>query len=166
MALTLIGGGGRSGKSTFALQLARELGPRRAFIATAEAFDDEMRTRIAHHRAERPDFTTIEEPLDLARALSEAASRFDVIVVDCLTLWVSNLMLRGNLEIEKEFCRLLDAIAAPTILVTNEVGCGIVPDNALARQFRDLAGRVNQRAAARADIVYYMAFGLPIKIKG
>lgn len=166
MAVVLIGGGSRSGKSTFALETARARGNRLAFVATAEALDEEMRERIAaHQRGRGPEFTTIEEPLDLGRVLDEA--RFDAIVVDCLTLWLSNLMLAGR-DVEAETRALIGAAtrqAGHVLLVTNEVGCGIVPDNESARCFRDLAGRMNQDVARAASEVYWMVFGHPLRIK-
>ncbi len=163
MPLILVGGGSRSGKSRFALQLAKErFGPRKWFLATAEPGDHEMSERIARHRAERGgEFETIEEPFAIDRTIAAA----DVIVVDCLTLWTSNLMLanRQN-EVDDRLARLA-ASAATCIAVTNEVGSGIVPSNELARQFRDLAGTVNQKAAALATEVYFVAFGLPLRLK-
>lgn len=169
MSLILIGGGARSGKSRHALQRARQCGPRLAFIATAVAPDDEYRARIALHRAERgAEFTTFEEPLAVAAVISEQAPRFDAIVVDCLTLWLSNLMHAAPGEIDEHCGRLVNAArssSAPAILVTNEVGCGIVPANALAREFRDRAGKLNQQAAEAAVEVYWMVFGIPLKVK-
>ncbi len=169
MPLILIGGGSRSGKSSYALQLAREAGPRRALVATAQAFDDEMRARIAQHRAERgTEFVTFEEPMAIAPLLTAHAAAFDAIVVDCLTLWLSNLLLAGGYDLAAEGERLVAAAAsspAAVILVTNEVGCGIVPDNALARTFRDAAGRLNQQAAARAAAVHWMVFGIPWRVR-
>jgi adenosylcobinamide kinase / adenosylcobinamide-phosphate guanylyltransferase len=160
MAVVLIGGGSRSGKSRFALERARREGSNLVFIATAEARDEEMRERIAHHQAERgSEFRTVEAPLDLAGAIR--SSEADAIVVDCLTLWLANTM-------QREFADLEDAAhssRACVILVTNEVGCGIVPDNALARQFRDLAGMLNQRMAEAAGEVYWMVFGQPLRVK-
>lgn len=169
MPLILIGGGSRSGKSSFALQSARERGVRRAFVATAEALDDEMRERIARHRAERDtSFTTIEEPMELARVLSGNEAFFDVILVDCLTLWVSNLMMKETHNIDElgeELVRTAAASPAHCILVTNEVGCGVVPENALARRFRDAAGRLNQQAAQTASEVYLLTFGIARRLK-
>ena len=166
MPMVLVGGGSRSGKSRYALELARQRGPRRGFLATAEALDDEMRERIRQHRAERGgDFLTLEEPLELAEVITVHAPSFDVLVVDCLTVWLSNLLLAGR---EPALDKLLDAARRDPlacIFVSNEVGCGIVPDNALARRFRDLAGEVNQRVAALAEEVYWMAFGLPLRVK-
>lgn len=166
MSLVLIGGGSRSGKSRFALDRARQRsGSQLAFVATAQAFDDEMRDRITRHRLERDQtFFTVEEPFDVPRALRDLRDR-EAIVVDCLTLWVSNLML-GEREIPTdELIEAARAAAGEVILVTNETGCGIVPDNALARRFRDVAGTLNQRVAAAADEVYWMAFGIPLKVK-
>ena len=169
MSLALVGGGARSGKSRHALQLARQCGSRLAFCATAAPGDEEMSERIALHRRERgPEFTTFEEPLAVASLLEAQARRFDAIVVDCLTLWLSNLMFSQPAAIEEECNRLVKAAsAAPArvVLVTNEVGCGIVPDNALAREFRDRAGKLNQQAAAAAAEVYWMVFGVPLKVK-
>jgi adenosylcobinamide kinase/adenosylcobinamide-phosphate guanylyltransferase len=166
MAIILIGGGSRSGKSGHALQLARERGSRLGFIATAQPLDDEMRQRIGLHRQERgPDFTTIEEPLALPSAIERHSSDFDAIVVDCLTLWLSNIATN---DIEPQTAKLLEAsVASPAqvILVTNEVGCGIVPENALARRFRDDAGRLNQRVAEAAAEVYWMVFGCALRVK-
>jgi adenosylcobinamide kinase/adenosylcobinamide-phosphate guanylyltransferase len=169
MAIVLVGGGARSGKSSQALKLARNAGARLGFIATAEAHDDEMRSRIANHRQGRgEEFETLEEPFDLAGALNRTTGGFDAIIVDCLTLWLTNLMLDGTRDIEAETHSMLAAArsnGALVLLVTNEVGCGIVPENPLARKFRDLAGRMNQTAAAAADEVYWMAFGCPLKVK-
>ena len=166
--MTVIGGGSRSGKSRFALELARKRGAHLALIATAEALDQEMRERIAAHQADRGNqFTTIEEPLEVSGVLGWQSSRCNAIVVDCLTIWLGNLM-RANRNVEMETERLLTAAAnspADVLLVTNEVGCGIVPDNELARRFRDESGRLNQRAAEAADEVFWMAFGCPLKVK-
>ena len=167
--MILIGGGARSGKSSLALTLARKQGTRLAFIATAEAHDEEMRTRIEHHREDRgAAFETLEAPLDLACAVKRSSGKFDAIIVDCLTLWLSNLLLDGTLDIEAETQAMLTAAntsGALVLLVTNEVGCGIVPENDLARRFRDLSGRMNQEAAAAAREVYWMVFGCPVKVK-
>jgi adenosylcobinamide kinase / adenosylcobinamide-phosphate guanylyltransferase len=169
MSVVLVGGGARSGKSRHALELTRACGSHLAFVATAQAGDGEMVERIARHRAERgPEFTTFEEPLDLAGTIRDTAPRFDAILVDCLTLWLSNLMFAGA-NVDAAWLGLRDALAAApcrVVLVTNEVGCGIVPENALARQFRDAAGRLNQRVGEVADEVYWMVFGLPLQVKG
>lgn len=166
MPIILVGGGSRSGKSSYALQLASAYGSRKVFIATAQIFDDEMRERVCLHREERgDDYTTIEEPYELAVTLSQQQGQADVVVVDCLTLWLTNLLL-ANREAEAESALSeLAELPLPCILITNEVGCGIVPDNALARRFRDLAGRLNQQAAALAIEVHYCVFGIPIRIK-
>ena len=167
--LTLVGGGVRSGKSAFALALARTLGPRRAFIATAQPFDAEMAARIAAHRAERAaDFETIEEPVDLLAALDRARGT-DVVLLDCLTLWLSNLLLRGDSEaaIAAKVAALSGALhEAPfaSIVVTNEVGMGIVPESALGRAFRDVAGRAHQALAARADRIYFATLGIMLRL--
>ena len=159
MALVLVGGGARSGKSRWALDRARKRGGRLVFIATAEALDDEMSSRIAKHRAERESaFQTIEEPRELAQAIRSAQG--DAIVVDCLTLWLANVMSDADEVIEAA-----KSANALVICVTNEVGCGIVPDNALAREFRDRAGTMNQRFADAADEVYWMVFGQPLRVK-
>jgi adenosylcobinamide kinase / adenosylcobinamide-phosphate guanylyltransferase len=169
VSLILIGGGARSGKSRHALQVARRFGSRLAFIATATAADGEMRDRIAVHRQERgPEFTTFEEPLTVTALIQAQATGYDAILVDCLTLWLSNHMYAAPDSIVEE-CRSLVETAAsaptPVILVTNEVGCGIVPENALARDFRDRAGKLNQLAAEAAAEVYWMVFGIPLKVK-
>ena len=167
--MILVGGGSRSGKSRAALEMLQAAGPRRGFIATAQAWDDEMRERIARHREERgPEIVTWEEPFAVAECIETHSGNYDAIVVDCLTLWLSNLMLAENIPIDRECRRLIEASArsrAKIILVTNEVGCGIVPENALARRFRDEAGRLNQLAAQHATEVYWMAFGIGLRIK-
>jgi adenosylcobinamide kinase/adenosylcobinamide-phosphate guanylyltransferase len=169
--LILVGGGVRSGKSAFALSLARRLGDRRAFVATAQPFDDEMRERIAAHRAERAgDFATVEAPLDLAGALLGIAGAPDVVVVDCLTLWLSNLLLRGDRPeaIALEVLRLADVLRAGpfhAILVTNEVGMGVVPESALGRAFRDVAGRAHQELARRSDRIFLAALGCILRLR-
>ena len=163
--ITLVLGGARSGKSARALALAATA-PRR-FLATAEALDDEMAERIARHRTERgPDWQAIEEPLDIVPHIATHAE--GTLVVDCLTLWLSNLMHHDR-DPEVEAARLTGALAqaaAPVILVSNEVGLSIAPENALARRFRDEQGRLNQRIAAVADRVEFIAAGLPITLKG
>jgi len=159
MAVVLVGGGSRSGKSRWAVDRARKRGGRLVFIATAEALDEEMTGRIAKHREERDStFKTIEEPLELARAIRSAEA--DAIVVDCLTLWLAN----GQGDVEETIAAAKEQ-SAEVIFVTNEVGCGIVPDNAMAREFRDRAGFVNQRFAEAADEVYFMVFGQALRIK-
>jgi len=171
--VTLITGGSRSGKSSHALTLAAAdpLLTRRYFIATAEALDDEMRKRIAHHRATRPaSFITLEMPIGLCTALADLHDRADLAVIDCLTLWVANLIGRDYTDdqIFAEADRLAASlIAAPfaTIVVTGEVGSGIVPENPLARRFRDLLGWTNQRLARAADELILMTAGYPLRLK-
>ncbi len=160
--LTLVLGGARSGKSRYAEALLPA--PPRIYIATAQAFDGEMRARIAEHRARREaGWQTVEAPLELATALDVEAP----VLVDCLTLWLSNLMLQGH-DVEQAAAGLLAALGrrtAPTVLVSNEVGLGIVPDNALARRFRDEAGRLHQTLAGLAGRVVFMVAGLPMTLK-
>jgi adenosylcobinamide kinase/adenosylcobinamide-phosphate guanylyltransferase len=169
--LILVGGGARSGKSRYALQRARELGERRVFIATAERSDDEMAIRIQHHRVERgSEFRTIEEPLALPEALKAAGPTADTIVVDCLTLWVSNLLIKGagDTELAARFQQLEDALLAArphVVLVSNEVGMGLVPDTPLGRQFRDAIGTLHQRLAARADELYVATMGVLLRLR-
>lgn len=166
MTLTLILGGARSGKTGLALRLAEARSAAPVLIATAEALDAEMQDRIARHRAERgPHWLTVEAPLDLAGALA-ALPADQVALVDCLTLWLSNLMHAGR-DLEVETGTLIAALAGrPAILVANEVGLGVVPDNALARRYRDAAGRLNQALAAACDQVVFVAAGLPLALKG
>jgi adenosylcobinamide kinase/adenosylcobinamide-phosphate guanylyltransferase len=169
--LIVVGGGVRSGKSAFALDLARGLGSRRAFVATAQAFDREMRERIERHVSERGgEFETYEEPRELSALLERLQA--DVVVVDCLTLWLSNLLLREPQPtagaIEREIDALADALSRRTghvILVTNEVGMGVVPESALGRSFRDLAGRTHQRVCANADQIYFAALGCMLRLR-
>jgi adenosylcobinamide kinase/adenosylcobinamide-phosphate guanylyltransferase len=167
--MTLITGGGRSGKSALALSRAAAYGPG-AFIATAQPVDDEMRQRIERHRQERPvSLVTIEEPLDLSAALRRIPEDARVAVVDCLAVWVGNLMHHCPGHEPDEIDRFLGGLNAPPvdlIIVTNEVGMGIVPDNEMSRQYRDLLGTVNQRVAALAQEVVLMVSGIPLVIKG
>lgn len=167
-ALTLVVGGARSGKSAFAERLVTASARPRRYIATAEAWDDEMRDRIARHRRERgADWLTVEAPLDLAAALA-AAQPDEAVLVDCATLWLSNQLLADHdLAAESaDLCAALGGCAAPVVIVSNEVGWGIVPDNALSRRFRDAQGRLNQRLAAEADLVVTVIAGLPLVLKG
>jgi adenosylcobinamide kinase / adenosylcobinamide-phosphate guanylyltransferase len=165
MAIVLVGGGARSGKSRYALDRARREGSRLVFIATAEARDEEMSQRIENHRAGRgPEFTTLEAPYELAAAVRSAAAA-DAIVVDCLTLWLANILDRDIDAATRDLEAAAKSSQACVILVTNEVGCGIVPDNALAREFRDRAGILNQRMADAASEVYWMVFGQALRIK-
>ncbi len=164
----LVIGGARSGKSRFAQDWAQASGQKPVFIATAQAFDEEMRERIARHRADRDaTWTTIEAPLELPAAIAAHAAPDTVLLADCLTLWVSNLLLAGQ-DIPAATDALISAITASRgalVLVSNEVGWGIVPDNALGRQFRDEAGIVNQRVAAACDQVQLLVAGLPLRLK-
>jgi adenosylcobinamide kinase/adenosylcobinamide-phosphate guanylyltransferase len=165
--LTLVLGGARSGKSRFAETLIARHLPPWLYVATAEAGDAEMAARIAAHKARRgPDWMTIEAPHDLANVLAEQGNR--PVLVDCLTLWLSNLML-ANSDIDEAVARLEQALEqanGQVVLVANEVGSGVVPENALARRFRDLQGQLNQRLAARADRVVLVVAGLPLFVKG
>lgn len=169
--LIFILGGARSGKSTFAQQLAESRKTEVLFVATAEAGDDDMAARIAHHQAERPaHWRTLEVPLAVAQALTTVAPA-PVVVLDCVTLWVTNLLLRPNADwatAEAELGQLLawyDTQSCELIVVSNEVGLGIIPADTLSRTFREWLGWFNQRLAARADEVYLMVAGLPIVIK-
>jgi len=167
-SLTLVLGGARSGKSRYAESLLGGAGG--VYIATAEAIDDEMRARIAGHRARRgAEWTTVEAPLDLAGALGaqRSGAAGAGVLVDCLTVWLGNLMHAGR-DIDREVRTLVESLAepiAPVVLVANEVGLGVVPDNALARAFRDHAGRLNQALAARADRVVLVTAGIPLVLK-
>ena len=167
----LVLGGARSGKSRHALEQARQDGTRVAFLATARALDGDMATRIARHRAERPPrWTTIEEPHEVPAACRRAARSHDLVVVDCVTVWVSNLMERGDddamvLAAADELAKLLRERLVSVILVSNEVGDGVHPPTELGRRFRDLLGFVNQRLAAAADRVTLMVAALPLTVK-
>jgi len=169
MTRTLILGGARSGKSQRALQLAEQMSERRVFVATAQAFDDEMRARIEHHKTERGSgWKTLEEPLDLHRAIEQSVSPDSVCVVDCLTLWLSNLMHHGR-DVVREtntLCHVLEQMPGSIILVSNEVGLGLVPETPLGRAFRDAQGRLNQAVAFACDRVEFIAAGLPLSLKG
>lgn len=178
MSIALVLGGARSGKTRHALALARTLagelpnddksgrGP--VMVATAEPIDDEMAARIARHRAERDtDWRTVEAPLELVDALASVADVASVVLVDCLTVWLGNLMHRGR-DVERAVDDLLSApstACCPLVFVSNEVGLGVVPDTPLGRRFRDEQGRLNQRIAAMADRVDFIAAGLPLRLK-
>ena len=165
----LVLGGARSGKTALALARAEASGLAPVMVATAQAFDAEMEARIAAHRAERDGrWTTVEESRDLLGALRREAGAGRILVVDCLTLWLSNLLLaEADVEAQIEtFAAALSGLAGPVVLVSNEVGLGIVPENALARRFRDLQGRLNRTVAAVADRVTFVAAGLPLVLKG
>lgn len=167
--ITLVLGGARSGKSRYAENCAESSGLEPFYIATGRAYDDEMRSRISIHQNRRGlNWTTVEEPLDLAGALLKTAAQNRFVLVDCLTLWVTNLMM-AECDIDAETTRLLEVfpkISGEIFFVSNEVGLGIVPDNRMAREFRDYAGFLHQRVAEKAQEVYFMAAGLSLKMKG
>jgi len=169
----LVTGGARSGKSSFAQNMAEQLPGPRAYLATAQVLDREMEERVARHQTQRGREwqATIEEPYDLGTTLKQAVSHYPVILVDCITIWLTNLLLanreKSDLVLQKvdQLVDLLPVCPTNIILVTNEVGQGIVPENSLARQFRDLAGFANQKLAAACDTVYLVSCGLPLKLK-
>ena len=168
LATTLVLGGARSGKSAFAEQLVEEGGLARIYIATATAGDDEMRSRIAHHRARRGEgWVTVEEPVALVDALTREATHGRAVLVDCLTLWLSNLMFaERDPEVEaRRLTRFLEVAKYPVVLVSNEVGLGLVPETPLGRKFRDAQGRLNQIVAATVPNVVFIAAGLPLWLK-
>jgi adenosylcobinamide kinase / adenosylcobinamide-phosphate guanylyltransferase len=166
-SLTFLLGGARSGKSAHAEKLVTAAPAPWTYIATAQPHDDEMTERIALHRARRGEgWYTVDAPLDLVSAIA-AVPDGRPLLVDCLTLWLSNHMLADH-DVEAEADRLAEVLGRPRgnwFVVSNEVGLGIVPDNALARKFRDAAGRLNQKIAARADRVLFMVAGLPLQVK-
>ena len=171
--IALIIGGCRSGKSRHALELAAECkASRKIFLATCQALDPEMQERIAAHQQERgPGWTTVEEPLDVPGVLHRDSQASNLVLLDCLTLWVSNLLQedRGQAWVQEQFQRLdqaLQAVSGQVLAVSNEVGQGLVPDNPMGRKFRDLVGWLNQLVAARADRVVWMVAGLPVAVKG
>jgi adenosylcobinamide kinase/adenosylcobinamide-phosphate guanylyltransferase len=166
-------GGCRSGKSKYALDMAEQMpGDKKIFIATCLPKDDEMKQRIARHQEQRSQtWTTVEEPVHLHESITKISQKTTVILVDCLTLWVTNIMLETGDEnkIESHVSKLIHALATadgPVILVSNEVGTGIVPENKLARQFRDVMGQVNQAVAKTAGKVIWMVAGIPVTVKG
>lgn len=170
-SLILVTGGVRSGKSNYAQGIAKSLNTKVVYIATAEALDADMKKRIRLHKKSRDKrWTTIEEPLDVLRVVKKFPADTRVVLLDCLTLLISNLIFKGLSD--KAVCSEVKAIlkvlrqkADTSIVVTNEVGSGIVPDNRLARRFRDLQGRVNQIVSSAADCVYLLVSGVPVKIK-
>ena len=183
--ILLVTGGARSGKSSFAERMIADLGADIAYIATARAFDDEMADRIDKHRSQRPaSWQTFETPTEPSAVIAAEGDRFAAILLDCLTVMVTNRMLARPIDWERPTVGELNAVEADVmaeiealiraasgsradlVAVTNEVGFGIVPQTALARCFRDCAGRVNQRMAAVADEVYLVVAGLPVRIKG
>jgi len=168
--LVFVGGGVRSGKSRWAVERALGAGERRAFVATARALDEEMAERIARHRLERPEgFDVFEESLLLAELV--ARLEHDAVVIDCVTLWINNLIMEGHgdFEIDAQVAKLVTAIAAApdrlVVVVTNEVGLGVVPATPMGRRFRDLSGLAHQRLAEAADEVYFGALGLLLRLK-
>jgi adenosylcobinamide kinase / adenosylcobinamide-phosphate guanylyltransferase len=165
---TFVLGGARSGKSSFAQRLAEESSGELIYIATAQAFDDEMTERITRHKADRgPRWQTVECPVELAEVIAAHPGANKTILIDCLTLWLSNLIL-GERDVANAVSGLIKALKnsqAQIILVSNEVGQGIVPDNALARRFRDEAGWLNQTIAKTADTVWFVTAGLPQRLK-
>lgn len=170
--ITFILGGSRSGKSSYALQMAQAAKKRKvAFIATCQPLDAEMRQRIIRHKRSRPlAWETYEEPLHLARVIEQISAQYQLLIIDCLTLWVSNRILRkaADTAVYNEMDRVVARLKkskANALIVANEVGLGIVPRSALARRFRDLAGSLNQRVAAQADEVFFMVAGIPRRIK-
>jgi adenosylcobinamide kinase / adenosylcobinamide-phosphate guanylyltransferase len=169
--LYFITGGARSGKSAFAERLADGFSGKRAYIATAQALDAEMVERIEHHRKRRgASWDTFEEPLAVDELVSKLSGRYPVVLLDCLTLWLSNVIAHTDgdglvTSRSDELVAALRDFGGVCIAVSNEVGLGIVPDNPLARRFRDLAGMLNQKAAQAADEAYFMASGIPVKLK-
>jgi adenosylcobinamide kinase/adenosylcobinamide-phosphate guanylyltransferase len=168
----LITGGCRSGKSRYALDYSNQHFSKKLYLATCEALDEEMAQRIAHHKKMRsPEWQTIEEPLEIVEKTRQYGDDVDVILLDCITLWLSNLLMRrkDDPEIIRETGRLIEAIKqclASFIVVTNEVGMGIVPGDPLSRRFRDLSGMVNQKMTEAADRVVFMVSGIPLFLKG
>jgi adenosylcobinamide kinase/adenosylcobinamide-phosphate guanylyltransferase len=165
-------GGARSGKSNFAQKLANGIQGNKVFVATAEALDEEMKARIASHQKERPSgWDTIEEAKQLSMVLNNCDGKYEVILIDCVTIWISNLLVNSSFsdqEIENELKILTDScksINATVIIVSNEVGSGIVPDNKLSRVYRDIAGKANQEIARIADEVYLVVAGISLAIK-
>ena len=170
--IIFVTGGARSGKSDFAQDLAEKLKGKRLFLATAQAFDEEMSHRIQNHREQRGNrWDTVEEPIYLGTALKSVKNSYKTILVDCLTLWMSNLLLEYPDQDEKisemldDFFLSIDKFEGTIIVVSNEVGMGIVPDNRLARVYRDQLGFLNQRMAGAADEVYALLSGIPVRIK-
>ena len=166
--LTLVLGGARSGKSAWAEGIVLESGLEPVYVATAEPLDDEMAARIARHRSERdPRFRTVEAPRDLARAIARESRPGRAILVDCLTLWLTNLMVAGQPldEAEAALTRALETASGPVVLVSNEVGQGVVPVDRMSRDFIDAAGRLHQALARRADAVFLLTAGLAQRLK-
>lgn len=167
--IVLVLGGARSGKSAFAEGLVEQSGLAKAYVATGQAFDEEMHRRVGAHRARRgSEWELAEEPLDLCGVLGQTCATDKAVLVDCLTLWVTNLMMaeRDQADEADGLILALETLSGTIVLVSNEVGQGIVPDNAMARAFRDHAGLLHQKVAAMADEVYFVTAGLPQRLKG
>ena len=170
--IIFITGGCRSGKSRFALDYANEHFSKKLYLATCEALDEEMTERITHHKKTRgPEWQTIEEPIEVVNKIRQYGDKTDVILLDCITLWLSNLLMRGKVdsEIMKKVGALIDMmreVQTSLIFVSNEVGLGIVPADPLSRRFRDLSGMANQKIAMAADAVIFMVSGISIFVKG
>jgi adenosylcobinamide kinase/adenosylcobinamide-phosphate guanylyltransferase len=168
--IIFITGGVRSGKSSFALKEAEKFKGKKAYIATAQALDEEMEQRIEKHKLSRGrEWTTFEEPIKIAELIKKIDGEYDIILLDCLTLWLSNA-IHKDLELESEVKKIIDALNelkhSTIYIVSNEVGMGIVPENKLARKFRDMAGILNQKIAEISDEVYVLVAGIPLQIKG
>jgi len=167
-----ITGGCRSGKSRYALDYANQHFSKKIYLATCEALDEEMAQRIEHHKKMRgPEWHTVEEPVEIVDKIRQYGDKVEVILLDCITLWLSNLLTKGNddLKIKDGINRLMEILkqtSTSLIVVSNEVGMGIVPADSLSRQFRDLSGMVNQRIAEMVDTVIFMVSGIPIFLKG
>ena len=170
--LIFVTGGCRSGKSQFALDYANRRFQKKLYLATCEALDEEMVRRIEHHQLRRgSDWQTVEEPIEIAEAIKQHENDVEVILLDCLTLWLSNLLIRkkDDREIMNELSRLVDTVSqgqTSFVFVSNEVGMGLVPTEPLGRRFRDLSGMTNQKIAEVAQMVVFMVSGIPIFLKG
>ena len=168
----LITGGCRSGKSRFALNYANQHFAKKLYLATCEALDEEMAQRIEHHKKMRgPEWQTIEEPVEITDRIRQHRDRVEVILLDCITLWLSNLLTKGNDDLKimdeiNRFIEMMKEVPSSFIIVSNEVGMGIVPADPLSRRFRDLSGMINQRIAEGVDTVIFMVSGIPIFLKG
>jgi adenosylcobinamide kinase/adenosylcobinamide-phosphate guanylyltransferase len=175
LSCIFITGGARAGKSSYAQKLAAENGGKVLFVATAEAKDEDMRLRIEKHKKSRPSvWETLEAPVDVGKAISGKAGEYTVVIIDCITMLVSNVMLAADNEESAEsavineveaLIKTMQSKLSAFIVVSNEVGLGIVPDNEMSRNYRDLLGRANQLMAQHADEVYFVAAGIPVKIK-
>jgi adenosylcobinamide kinase / adenosylcobinamide-phosphate guanylyltransferase len=165
-------GGARSGKSSYAVDLAKSQNKKTAYIATCIPYDDEMNERVRLHKEERPSgWATFEEPSNLTHLFKDLDSKFEIVILDCITLFITNLMQNGLNESDikdkiNEMMTILKDVSYNSIIISNEVGLGIVPDTPLGREFRDIAGRVNQIIAKYADEVVFVAAGIPLKMKG